>query len=150
MSIPLKFPCPVLRIRLAWVKGMLRIEKVMGIPRMTLLKSVELPKSVNLSDDGVSGFWYELIDAKGHVLYRRMMEDSREGEIVNADGSFSREGINRDKVMFDVLIPDLTESKQLRFFAQKRPRTVAMKPAVFKIQELTPEKRTQESKHGKK
>lgn len=117
MYPPVKFPCAVRRVRVHWKDGEWRIVKEVMIPQMTLPKSAELPETER---QGVSGFWWEATDAEGRVLYRRSMPDPREPrmETVDRDGTFRNLGSgHRHEVVFDVLIPDLPEIQEVRFFA---------------------------------
>jgi hypothetical protein len=142
---PVKFPCPVRRIRLVWRDGKLSVQKEVRVPRMTLLKSAELPEAG--ARHGVSGFWFEATNAKGKVFYRRGMDDPTlpEMEVFEKDGSMRRMPSERE-VVFNVLIPDLPEIREVRFFssaqAPAKGRKRAAKPAAepFAVVDIRHEK----------
>lgn len=144
---PVKFPCPVHRLRLLWRDGKLRVQKDVRIPRMTLLKSVDLPEPGR--GRAVSGFWFEATDAKGHVFYRRGMDDPTrpEAEIFDKGGSIRRMPAHEAaEVVFSVLVPDLPEIREVRFFSSAqapgkgRKRAAAPGAEPFAVVEVQHEK----------
>lgn len=130
MTTPqIKYPTRVRRIRVLWQEGKWQILKEIEIPSMTLPRSLDLPEAGG--EQGISGFWYEATDDNGRVYYRRGMDDPArsEVELFEEDGSMSWARIEQPEVLFDVLIPDLPEIQEVRFFSE------ATEPvAVLKIQ----------------
>lgn len=144
----IKFPCPVLRVRAEWENEEVRIQKVVRIPRMTLLRTLKIPNDVR--NHSISGLWYELVDAKDQLQLRKIIGDPRKMEIVNEDGSFSITSIRTDKISFDILIPEIEGAGKLQFFVQEKPKTEKTKPvAVYTIQELKSYEKGDDNKNGK-
>jgi hypothetical protein len=83
---------------------------------MTLMKSQPLPATGH--SKGLSGFWYEAVDAQGGVIYRQTMADPFDA----GTEVFGEEGITRtphempESTGFDFLIPDLPAVVELRVF----------------------------------
>jgi hypothetical protein len=127
MTIPqINFPCPVRRIRVLWRKGKWSIQKEIEIPRMTLPKSSELPSA--RQRQRITGFWYEATDADGQVFYRRITAAPSLGEVelFEEDSTFTRARMEQPEVIFDVLIPDLPEVSEVRFFNETGAEPVAV------------------------
>lgn len=62
--------------------------------------------------EGQSGFWFELRDANGQALYRRVMQSpiQQEVEAFEPDGSATRHVIEKPQGVFSVLVPDVPEA----------------------------------------
>ncbi len=132
-ALHVKFPCPVLRLRLIFEKGKLRVDKIVEVPKMTLHKSFPL------RNQNVTGSWYELVDSKGKVLYRMISEDPTRHsvEVPNKDGTFYRTEVKTDRIVSNVLIPDTEEADEIRFFVQEKPPPEPIKyAAAFNIRDL--------------
>jgi len=115
-----QYPCAVRRLAVVWRKGKWMVEGEIHIPSMTLVASDDLPKS----DRGVSGFWWEAVDAQGRVIYRHRVSDpfglgmemfEKEGRITRVPHAM------HDEVTFDVLIPDVPQIAALHFFSSSKP-----------------------------
>jgi hypothetical protein len=122
MATPeIRFPCPVRRIQVAWRDGSWTIENEIRIDSMTLPKSDELPRSP--AARGVSGFWYEAVDAQGRALYRQSMQDpfSSGMEMFEEDGSMRRKAAIPREIFFDILAPDMPELVELHFYSSTKP-----------------------------
>lgn len=65
--------------------------------------------------DGQSGFWYELRDAKGRVLYRRIVNNPirYEAEAHDPETGIRRYPIEKPRGVFAVLVPVLPEADSL-------------------------------------
>lgn len=113
-------PGPVLRIRIRRSGDQWTIEKQRRIESMILPRSAELPESQGRP---LSGFWYEATTADGRTLYRRVLRNPTEQavEVPAEDGRLQRVDMRRPDVVFDVLIPDVPEGVELRFF-ESEPR----------------------------
>jgi hypothetical protein len=108
-------PGPVLRVRVRRSGDRWTIEKQQRIESMTLPRSAELPETQGRP---MSGFWYEASTADGRTLYRRVLRNPTEQavEVPAEDGRLQRVDMRRPEVVFDVLIPDVPEGVELRFF----------------------------------
>ena len=111
---------PVIRLRIEITEGEWKIVKKIRIPRMTLPKQPDLPA---LKDKLPSGFWADLMDNKGKLLYRVFKNDPLSGtkEVVGKDGKFVREPMSKDSVIFDVLIPEFKDIDKLQFYTDTDP-----------------------------
>lgn len=110
-------PGPVRRITLRWRDGEWHRMREIHVPSMTLPTSTVLPAD---SPEGVAGFWYEVRDATGALLYRRAVESPFEGyEIVGRDGSLRRgEPVPEPEV--DLLVPDLQPGLEIHLWSDHR------------------------------
>jgi hypothetical protein len=113
-------PGPVLRMRVRRRGNRWTIDKQTRIDEMTLPRSSELPHG---GGRPLAGFWYELTDADGSTLFRRVQPNPTgpSVEVPGPQGGLHRVDIERPEVVFDVLIPDLPEAAELRFF-ESEPR----------------------------
>jgi hypothetical protein len=118
---PIQFPCPVRRLHVIWRKGRWSVDDEVDIPSMTLNKSHELPAAA--PGHGVSGFWYEAVDAQGRVIYRQMLPDpfSVGMEIFSDEGVVRMPHQMPEEVALDVLIPDLPQITELHLYSSARP-----------------------------
>lgn len=124
MSCPqLEYPRPVRRVRVLWRDGQWSVVKEIVIPRMTLPKPSEPPRTE--ARQGVTGFWIEATDAEGRVLYREVMPDPtiHRVEIPGPDGTFQRLQPHSYEAVLDVLIPDLPEIEEIRIFSDREEGT---------------------------
>jgi hypothetical protein len=106
---------PVIRLRIEVADGNWNVIKQIRIPKMTLPKQPDLPI---LKDKPPSGFWAELIDSKGKLLYRVFKNNPLTGtkEVIDKKGKYVRESMSKDSVIFDVLIPEHKNMDKLRFY----------------------------------
>jgi len=118
-SPEVRFPCPVLRIRVRARGDAWTVVKQTRVPSMTLQKSVELPVGPGRR---LSGFWYEAAAADGSVLYRRVMQDPADPSVeVRTEGGGLRQARPvRDDVSFEILVPDLPEVAEVRIFSSPK------------------------------
>jgi hypothetical protein len=91
------------------------------IDKQTRIEAMTLPASAELPEGGgrpVAGFWYEVVDEDGRALYRRVLRNPTEQavEVPAADGGLQRVDVDRPEVVFDVLVPDLPEVRDLAFY----------------------------------
>lgn len=65
--------------------------------------------------EGQSGFWYELHDAKGALLYRRVASNPIQFEVESHDPEtgFRRHAVEKPRGVVSVLLPDLPEATRL-------------------------------------
>ncbi|MGH9719595.1 MAG: hypothetical protein ACRD8O_05245 [Bryobacteraceae bacterium] len=114
---PIQFPCPVRRLHVAWRKGKWSVEGETRVESMTLPKSHELPAAG--AGQGVSGFWYEVVDNQGRAIYRHLIPDPFSGsmEVFNEGGTISRKSHPmHEEILFDVLVPDLPQITAVHFY----------------------------------
>ncbi|MCB0667234.1 MAG: hypothetical protein KDC80_15510 [Saprospiraceae bacterium] len=110
----IKFPSAVRRLRLQWEKGDWKVIKETVIPRMTLPRSARLPQK------NVSGFWYELIDKNGNLIYRCCRPNPFEAshEFFESDGSMTRKEKKVESFVLDILVPDQKSMAKLDFYSE--------------------------------
>jgi hypothetical protein len=110
-------PGPVLRITIERRDGEWREVDRYRVPEMTIPSSSELPSTPKSTR--LTGAWVEAVDAKGEVLYRRMLREPPRGvEIFHEDGSMSRITADSDEYSMDLLIPDLPEIESINLFME--------------------------------
>lgn len=65
-----------------------------------------------------SGFWFEVLDAKGNVLFYRLLRDPLRTavEVFTADGSFRRITGPPNEGEFEVVVPDIPEAAAIVLF----------------------------------
>lgn len=110
----------VRRIRVLWKEGEFKILKSIYISRMTLPSSQPLPKLEE--DQQIMGFWFEVNDTSGNLLYRRLMHDPllQRVEIANEDGTFTNIPTSPREVIFEILIPENKENATLSLYRFER------------------------------
>jgi hypothetical protein len=117
------------------------------VPSMTLPHAVELPAD---RGKGLAGFWVEVRDSKGEVLYRIGLPDPFEGgmELFDEGGGMRRVDAAAHEAAVEVLIPDLPAAAGLHVFSsnpsgdrEKRGRPAGQVAVI----DLTPK---QERGHG--
>lgn len=113
----IKFPCPVLRVRIQIRKGEWEILKVIKIRSMTLNQPAELPAT--RKGYGISGFWVEAVDEKNRPLYRTVEANPFEKSVeqFDSDGTPYRVDVAEDEFLLEVLIPDLSKIRFLVFYS---------------------------------
>lgn len=118
----LQFPCPVRRVRLVWRDGQWQMQKQLKIASMTLPQSAPLPEVAQ--ERGVSGFWFETVNAQGQTLYRRILDDSALSvEVVGFQaGTLTRSPAESGETFVDVLVPDVPELEELLLYASEQPQ----------------------------
>jgi hypothetical protein len=110
-------PGPVLRITVERRDGVWREIDRYRAPEMTIPSSSELPPTPESTR--LTGAWVEAVDAKGEVLYRRLLKEPPRGvEIFHEDGSMSRVTADSDEYSMDLLIPDLPEIQAINLFIE--------------------------------
>lgn len=115
-----RFPCPVRRLSVAWRDGTWKIENEILIKSMTLPKSDELPEDAKTR--GVTGFWYEAVDAQGRTLYRKVMEEPFQGmEVFEPDGTIRRRKPSHHDINLEILVPDVPELEELHIYSSIKP-----------------------------
>jgi hypothetical protein len=64
-----------------------------------------------------SGFWVELRDAKGKVLYRRVMQNpvQTEVEVFDPEEGPHRHAVEEPSGVFSILVPDMPDAEQIAF-----------------------------------
>lgn len=85
------------------------------LSRQSLVKLAPLSDSL-ASFAGRSGFWYELRNAEGAVIYRRVRENPIQFTLefpADDSGSLRRVRVSNPRGIFDLLVPDLAEAQTL-------------------------------------
>lgn len=120
----LKFPMRVRRVRLRYAKKKWETVADFIIDRKTLPQAHAKP-------DG--GFWYELRDQKGNLLYARKVANpfNPSLELFEAGGSMSRVQLDREEAFVELLIPDLPEAAEIRIFSDVTPEGEFQKQPVL-------------------
>ncbi|MDJ0797661.1 MAG: hypothetical protein QNJ51_12740 [Calothrix sp. MO_167.B12] len=113
----IQFPTRVRRLRLRYSNNEWETVANIILDRKTLRHSAELPSGTR------SGFWYELRDRSGKLLYRGKSANPFEPslELFEPDGSIRRVPLKRKEVYVELLIPDLPESERLSIFSNITP-----------------------------
>jgi hypothetical protein len=118
----IKFPCPVRRISIAWRDGEWSVENEVRVESMTLPKSDELPE--DRRQHGVTGVWYEAVDANGRALYRQSIEDPFLGmEVFTRDGKMRRAMMEHPQTGMEILVPDVPEVVDVQIYSSTLPST---------------------------
>jgi len=113
----IKFPTRVRRLRLLYSKNKWETIADIILDSKTLRSSTDVPPSTG------HGFWYELRDRRGRLLYRGKSPNPFEPslEVFEPDGSIHRVPLKRKEVCIELLIPDLPEGIQLQIFSSITP-----------------------------
>ena len=118
----IKFPCPVRRISVVWREGEWAVENEVRVESMTLPKSAELPE--DRKQRGVTGVWYEVVDADGRAVYRQVLEDPFLGmELFDQDGKIKRVRTEHHRTSMEILVPDVPEVEELHIYSSTIPST---------------------------
>ena len=107
---------PVRRIRVRWQDGKWTVASERRVSKMIIPNTQSLPKVEKGQE--ITGFWFEVADSKGKILYRRIINDPlrQQIEVPNIDGTFTNIPVSRRDITFEVLIPDDPENATLSFF----------------------------------
>ena len=121
MPKKVSFPSPVLRVRVRREGNDWSVDQIVRVPSMTLPASVDLPDPRGRS---LAGFWFELRDGKGEVLYRRALHGPAEPglEVPGDDGQPHRVTVDRPDVIYEFLVPDLDDGRELQLFSSAADR----------------------------
>jgi len=116
-----KRPGPVRRLTVSWRGGEWRVENERRIDRMTLMRSDELPRVD--SKQGLAGFWWEVVDDTGKVIYRQIGNNPFTGgqEVVKRDGTLTHTGAAGEDELFDIVFPDIPQVAALHFYSDATP-----------------------------
>jgi hypothetical protein len=118
----------VLRVRVERKGGKWRLVKQVRVPEMTIPHSVDLPAPARAGR--LTGSWFEAVDERGKVLYRRMFHMPPPGvEVFEEDGTISRVTKATDDYCTDLLLPDLPEVSAVRVFSEQLGKEVEVEPA---------------------
>ena len=119
---------PVIRLRMAFKEGKYILKKSVAVEKMTLLKSMELPKTEKLS-----GSFVELVDNKKRLLYRTHFEDPNDPYVTlsNEDGTFTRVESKLKEKHFEILIPAVEKEGTLVFFSPSNKKGISEE--IFKL-----------------
>lgn len=120
---PIKFPCTIRRWRVCWTANKLEVRKEIIVPKMTLSKSVDFSRHKEIKT--MIGSWYQVISKNNEIIYRQLIDDpsNPEVEVPKEDGTFFKSKIKDKEIFFEVLIPDIGDSKEVQFFFNKKIRT---------------------------
>ena len=111
-------PVPAFRLRLVWEEGTWSLRRLLAIGPLRLPPSDLLPKIPE--GVGRSGFWIELLDAEGSVLFRRTMADPTEQSVEVFDKGKPRRLPNRrPRALLDLPVPALPGVAALRIWGQQ-------------------------------
>ncbi len=120
--------------------------------RLDSQQSVEMitpPPNPYPIQEGQTGFWYELRDREGHILYQRAVHNPIrfDVEIYSNDPpqSMSRQKVDNPSGIFVLFVPDVPEGHSVVIFSSPLNPEDARKPA----QELARFTIAQESREGK-
>ena len=121
MPKKVSFPCPVARVRVRREGNDWSVDQIVRVPSMTLPASVDLPDPRGRS---LAGFWFELRNGKGEVLYRRALYGPAEPglEVPGDDGQPHRVTVDRPEVIYELLVPDLDDGRELQLFSSAADR----------------------------
>lgn len=130
---------PVRRVRVHYSDGKWSIAKERIITRMVIPNSQPLTQDTRKQLG--SGFWFEVSNTKGELVYRRRLRDmiKNEIEVPNKDGTFTIVPFEKKDMFFEVLIPEKPENVALSFYGVKFDEK-ERKPSVRKLIELKLEK----------
>lgn len=110
-------PGPVMRLRVQYRDGRWRVVQRVEVAEMTVPGSQELLRV--RPHRRLAGFWFEVVDAQGEVLYRHGLRPPVPGvEVFEPGGAISRASIEGgiEGYTIDVLVPDLPRVKDVRLF----------------------------------
>jgi len=115
-AIKISYPCRVRRLLVRVVDSNWEIVRDTRISSKTLAKSQEFPAG---SSSRYLGFCFEVLDANGQVLYRRIGNDplNRITEYVDDGGVLRCTHASGHEALIDVLFPDLPQVEAVRFFS---------------------------------
>lgn len=90
-----------------------------------------VPSDATQGYRGHTGFWYELQDAAGKTIYRRVIHDPTipYREVSSPDGTFTHVA-SQDLKTFDAIVPDVSEGADVVFFASGHPEATQVRSAV--------------------
>ena len=131
---------PVRRIRIQFSEGKWSIAKERVVSRMVVPSSQSLPKIAG-KEIG-SGFWFEVNNSKGELIYRNIIRDPLKEvvEVANEDGTFSQVPIGKKEIIFEVLIPEKPENAKISFFGAKfneeEKRAITQKIAELELRTI--------------
>lgn len=113
-------PGRVLRLTVEFHDGVWSVRARRVVERMTV------PASQAVPDPGrarrTSGLWFEVVDPRGHVLYRSILaEPVMAVEVHHRDGSMARVPAPHGTWRTDLRIPLLPEGTAVRLFHQPTP-----------------------------
>lgn len=76
-----------------------------------------------LGYEGHSGFWYEVQNAAGDTLYRRITQDPTfpYREVSSPDGTMKKVSTPEGKRSVEIVVPDIAEGEHVVLFAPKHP-----------------------------
>jgi hypothetical protein len=133
-------PGPVLRITVERLDGKWRVIDRFQVPEMTIPSSEDLPSPGRTGR--FIGAWFEAVDTKGNVVYRRKFPVPPTGvEIFHEDGSISRTSPDTDLYSMDLLIPDNPKIEAVHLYIEpdtlsKAEKARAPTPvAIFPVRE---------------
>ncbi|MEZ4600110.1 MAG: hypothetical protein R2940_10035 [Syntrophotaleaceae bacterium] len=111
-------PIPAFRLRLIWEEGTWSLRRLLAIGPLRLPPSDLLPKIPEGA--GRCGFWIELLDVEGRVLFRRTMVDPTEQSVEVFDGGKPRRlPTRRPRAFLDLPVPALSGIASLRIWGQQ-------------------------------
>lgn len=126
-------PGPVLRFTVERRDGKWSVIDRFRAPEMTIPSSSKLPSPGKTGR--LTGAWFEAVDAKGNLIYRRMLREPQDGvELFHEDGSISRATIESVHYTTDILIPDLPEIQTIHLYIEKEvPLEAKVAPAPIPV-----------------
>jgi hypothetical protein len=109
-------PGSVCRVRVHWQEGKWNIFNKKLVSEMIIPESQLLPKISE--DQEIIGFWFEVNDLKGNLLYRQIIDNPMKQyiEIPTDDGRFMNVPRKQNDITFEVLIPENPKNATLSFF----------------------------------
>ncbi len=97
------------------------------------VKVMSPPSEILHEYKGQSGFWYDVIDAQEHLLYRRAAQNPIQFDVEiftdDPEAPIVRRKIDNPHGQFSLLVPDMPEATALVFFSSPPEPEFAYEPA---------------------
>jgi len=98
------------------------------------LEMIAFPSDELKYQEETSGFWIEVSDEEGQLIYRRVSENPirfyAEVRSDNPDRPLAMQDVEGPQGIFTILIPDLTDAREVALFSSPLSKGERMYPAV--------------------